>query len=91
MVVNEYLYPVSLNLKDCLDHVKLQDRLSRASFSMLFAFITQLESMLSQMGTLLVDLLPNISSLIINGIGYLSKKYLKISKDMKTNESVEEE
>jgi hypothetical protein len=64
LVASNLLHMVGLTLENCNCEDMLQN-LSSVSFNTFYTFVSQMESMVKQMGTLMIELLPKMSRVLV--------------------------
>jgi hypothetical protein len=73
---DELLRPINLKLVDN-DIDQIRQSVSSVSFNTLLSFINSLEVVFKQMGTLLIDHLPGLSQILVEGILHLTKLFIE--------------
>jgi hypothetical protein len=77
--LDELLEPINLST-EVEDVVDVDFYLSSVSFNVFLSFINTLEVVIKQMGTLLSQHLPQLSTILIQGILRLSGNFIKSAK-----------
>lgn len=79
---------VGLTLDDCMGSTLLET-LSRVNFNDFVTFIKQLDTLLRQMGTLLLGVLPSLVNVLVHGVIKLSKLFIKRVNEIKLQHQAE--
>ena len=82
--LDELLEPLGLNTK-ITDETVITQKLSSVSFNVFLTFISTLDVVLKQMGTLLQSHLPQLSTILIKGVLRLSNQFVKSVKEARAD------
>lgn len=77
IVIDQLLEPVGLSSSQEVSVTQIQSILSSISLNQYLTFVNQLEVMIKQMGILLRDTIPHLSTILIEGVIRLVKVFLQ--------------